>query len=266
MTHVFPMKTLAFRFLLYCICLSLTACSLPAKIALPSGTALREGHMRMQLLDEMPPPQVLVLPGDTLRIVRDAQSPAQKDEMTLYVVRPDGNISVPFIGTITVAERTPEEIAEEITEKYRPIYLQPGVTVNIAEAPSNRIFVGGEVRNPSVYPLNGAGSIEQVIIAAGGVLPSADSENIALLRQTRDGKYDIYFFDYAKLLFPSENRRPALLQRGDIVFVPKSGVANMAEAIDMYVNRLFPINKGIALGFAYDLRQSGDTKVRINAP
>ncbi len=238
----------------------LGACSVPAKVGLPSSRTLEAGHEEFVMLAELPPPEVYVQPGDMLRIVRDAQTPAQQDEMTLFVVRPDGNISIPFIGKMNVGGRTPDEIAQDITTRFRAIYIQPEVTVNIAEAPGNRVFVGGEVRNPSVYPLDGLPSIEQSLIAAGGVLPTADSENIALLRLARNGKYNLYFFNYAQLLM-AEARNPVMLQRGDIVFVPKSTIGNMVEAIDMYFTRLFPINKGIGFGFNYDMNRKGSSTV-----
>jgi protein involved in polysaccharide export with SLBB domain len=243
------------RILLFLFFLCLSACSLPAKIGMPEGDILRIGHQRFAELTRLPPPATRITPGDTLRIVRDAQEPAEKDDMNLFVVRPDGNIAVPFVGIIRAAELTPEALAGQITERLAPIYHQPEVTVNIAEAPGNRVFIGGEIHNPSVYPLNGKVTIEQALIAAGGVLPSADSKNIALLREDEQGVYQLYFFNYARLIAASgkEEYRPLVLQRGDVIFVPKSGIGNAIEAVDLYFTRLFPINKGIGVGLNYDL-------------
>ena len=47
------------------------------------------------------------------------------------------------------------------------------------------------------------------------------------------------------------------LQRGDLIFVPQSGIGATVEAVDMYFTKLFPINKGIGIGLNYDLNDSG---------
>ena len=58
------------------------------------------------------------------------------------------------------------------------------------------------------------------------------------------------------------------MQRGDIIYVPQSGIGSAVEAVDMYFTRLIPINKGIGVGFNYDLNgtdvsNSGNTTNNI---
>ena len=132
----------------------------PARVPLPDNDTLKAGHQAALTLADLPPPQVLIQSGDSLRIVRDAQEPAAADDMTIFVVRPDGVISVPNIGRVKAALRTPEDLGKEITEKYKRIYREPAVTVNIASAPSNKVFIGGAVSNPafSTWPATSASS------------------------------------------------------------------------------------------------------------
>ncbi|WP_045881209.1 polysaccharide biosynthesis/export family protein [Pseudomonas chlororaphis] len=241
----------------------LGGCSTPAHIALPDSDTLKERHAAALTLADLPPAQVLVQTGDTLRIVRDAQEPASSDEMTLFVVRPDGFISIPGIGRIKAAQLTPEDLGKTITERYTRIYREPQVTVNIAIAPSNRVFIGGAVANPSFFNLAGTVSVEQAVLSSGGVLPSADSSNVALLRTGPDGKYKMYFVDLANML-GNPNHPLVALQRGDLIYVPQSRIGSTVEAVDMYFTKLFPINKGIGVGFNYDLnsqdvKNSGNT-------
>ncbi|MGE7958989.1 polysaccharide biosynthesis/export family protein [Pseudomonas sp. NPDC089530] len=232
----------------------LGGCSTPAHIALPDSDTLKARHAAALTLADLPPAQVLIQSGDTLRIVRDAQEPASSDDMTLFVVRPDGFISMPGIGRIKAALLTPEDLGKAITGRYQRIYREPEVTVNIAIAPSNRVFIGGAVANPSFFNLAGTVSVEQAVLSSGGVLPSADSSNIALLRAGADGKYKMYFVDLASMLSNPEHPLVAL-QRGDLIYVPQSKIGSTVEAVDMYFTKLFPINKGIGVGFNYDLNQ-----------
>lgn len=242
---------------------TLVGCSTPARVHLPNAQTLDYRHQELYKLADLPPPTVRILSGDTLRIVRDAQEPSEKDDMTLFVVRPDGYFSMPFVGPIKADGRTPEDVAQEVTGKLSKIYRRPNATVNIAIAPSNKVFVGGAVPNPAFFDISGRATLEQVLLASGGVLPSADSDNVALLRSGDDGKYKLYFFSLASLL--EEHNRPIIsMQRGDIIYVPQSGIGSTVEAVDMYFTRLFPINKGIGVGFNYDLngtkvKNSGNT-------
>ncbi|RMX03534.1 polysaccharide export protein [Corticibacter populi] len=242
----------------------MAGCSTPATIALPDAQLLEQRHAQVHTLAELTAPVVRIHPGDTLRIVRDAQEPAESDDMTLFVVQPDGAFSMPFVGKVQAAGKTPEALAGDITERYARIYRQPQVTVNIAIAPGNKVFVGGAVPNPAFFDLAGAGSVEQAILASGGVLPTADTRNVALLREGDDGKYQLYFFSLANLL--TEPDRPVIaLQRGDVLYVPKSGIGNAVEAVDMYFTRLIPISKAIGLGFNYELNRSSSNST-INWP
>lgn len=243
----------------------LAGCSTPARVPLPDNDTLKAGHQASLTLADLPPPQVLIQSGDSLRIVRDAQEPAAADDMTIFVVRPDGVISVPNIGRVKAALRTPEDLGKEITEKYKRIYREPAVTVNIASAPSNKVFIGGAVSNPAFFDLAGNVSVEQALLSSGGVLPSADASNVALLRTGPDGKYRTYFISLESMLTNPNHPRVAL-QRGDLIFVPQSGIGATVEAVDMYFTKLFPVSKGVGLGLNHQLNgnKSGDTY--ISAP
>lgn len=239
----------------------LAGCTTPATVPKPNADALKLRHAELYQLADLPPPEVRVISGDTLRILRDAQEPSEKDDMTLFLVRPDGYFSMPYVGLIKADGRTPQEVGSEISSKLAKTYIEPAVTVNIAIAPSNRVYVGGAVPNPAFFDINGHNTLEQALISSGGVLPSADSSNVALLRSDLDGKYKVYFFDFAGLLQTAS--RPAIaLQRGDIIYVPQSGIGSTVEAIDMYFTRLIPINKAVGLGLNYDLNQQEEVKVK----
>ena len=105
----------------------LVACT-PARVHMPSSEALKLRHQEIYQLSDLPPPQVRIQSGDTLRIVRDAQEPAEGDDVTLFLVRPDGFFSMPFIGLIMADGRTPESVAEEVTKKLGKIYRQPAAS------------------------------------------------------------------------------------------------------------------------------------------
>lgn len=236
------------------VSMGLFGCATPSTVHLPNATVVAQRSIELHDISQLPLPRAQVMAGDTLRIIRDAED---RDEHLAsdIVVRSDGTFSYPYAGTLSVMGHTLEEIAAELTKRLRPVYRQPQVTINIVSSPSNRVFVGGAVRNAASFELGAINTIEQAIISAGGVLPSADSKHIALLRKNEKGVYQVYFTNYSQLLKPEQNSRSVQLVRGDIVFVPKSAIGNAVEGVDLYINQLLPFSRSIGLGFTHILRQ-----------
>lgn len=243
--------------------LASAGCATPNVVRVPSGKQIAQRQIATFSAEQLPAPQVLVHSGDTLRIVRDAQSPAEMDQATLFHVRPDGAIAYPHLGRLAVAGLTPEAVAAQISQGLAAIYRQPQVSVNIAIAPGNRVYVGGAVRNPGAFELTSHSSVAQAITATGGVLPSADSRRVALLREDAQGVQQIYFFNYADMLASTNNGRPAVrLQRGDVVFVPSSRIGNVIQSVDMYVTQLL-LFRGIGVGVNYQINEP-DYRINTN--
>jgi len=248
------------RPLLLLAILAIAACTTPARITVPSDDSIEAGKRALEQLAKIPTVQERVRIGDQLRIVRDAgEMPTLSAfnvstiyELTLFTVLNDGSIYYPFVGRIQVARRTPSEIANDLTKQLRGVYRQPQVTVNINQAPGNTVFVGGAVRNPSALPIPVASTIEQAIIGAGGVLPVANATMVALLREDLSGSYKTYFLDYSRLLADGAHHQVAL-QRGDIIFVPKSAVGERIDGVNVYLNQLIPFSKSIGVGATYNV-------------
>ncbi len=232
-------------------CFVLAGCGTPGTIPLPSDHEMAAHRIPVHDIRELPPAVTRVMAGDTLRIVRDAQIPPERDDTVLFPVRPDGSFAYPEAGLIHAQGKTPEEVGQQIRQRLAKIYREPAVTVNIASAPGNKIYVGGAVRKSAAFDLASAVTLDQAIIAAGGVLPSADSHHVALLRMGDDGLYQVYFSHFNRLLQPSAKHQIVMLQPGDVVFVPTSAAGNAAAAVDLYLNQMIPFTKYIGIGINY---------------
>lgn len=64
-----------------------------------------------------PPPEYRINPGDQLSI-RFPRRPAYSDN---FVVRADGRISAPLVGSVTAASRTSDELQKDLVERYRQL-------------------------------------------------------------------------------------------------------------------------------------------------
>jgi polysaccharide export outer membrane protein len=71
---------------------------------------------------------------------------------------------------MTAAQKTPEELAQLITEGLRGDYLKdPKVTVAVKEYNSRSFFIQGAVRSPGVYQIEGKPSLLELITLGGGL-------------------------------------------------------------------------------------------------
>jgi polysaccharide export outer membrane protein len=81
-----------------------------------------------------------------------------------------GTFLMPYLGRITAAQKTPEELAQLITDGLRGDYLKdPKVTVAVKEYNSRSFFIQGAVRSPGVFQIEGKPSLLELITLAGGL-------------------------------------------------------------------------------------------------
>jgi protein involved in polysaccharide export with SLBB domain len=246
--------------------LLLCACNTPARIGLPKSPEIQAAQAAGRALAGKPLPPERIHAGDTLRIVRNTgEAPSISAftansiyELTLFPVLNDGTFSYPYIGSVKAAGLTVPQLTQVLEDKLAPVYRETALTINISQAPSNMVFVGGAVRNPANLPVAVVTNLEQALVGAGGINADADARLVALLRQGDDGLYKTYFFDYSKLLYAGSGgpTAPVLLQRGDVVFVPKSSVGNKIDGVNLYFNQLIPFSKSLGFGVNYNLRDN----------
>jgi len=246
--------------------LLLCACNTPARIGLPESPEIQAAQAAGRALAGKPLPPERIHAGDTLRIVRNTgEAPSISAftansiyELTLFPVLNDGTFSYPYIGSVKAAGLTVPQLTQVLEDKLAPVYRETALTINISQAPSNTVFVGGAVRNPANLSVSVVTNLEQALVGAGGINPDADARLVALLRQGDDGLYKTYFFDYSKLLYARSGgpTAPVLLQRGDVVFVPKSSVGNKIDGVNLYFNQLIPFSKSLGFGVNYNLRDN----------
>lgn len=181
--------------------------------------------------------------GDQLA-VRSYYEPQLNQEV---FVRPDGRISLLLMGDVAVAGKTPAELAGVVKKAYSRVVDSPDVTVVLKESADFTVYIGGEVRTPSVQPLRGALTVLQGITMVGGFLPTADRHQVLLLRHLEGGEYQTYKIDANKIL--SNQSQDIYLLRHDMIFVPRTGIADADLFIDQYINQIIP--KSVLFNFGW---------------
>jgi polysaccharide export outer membrane protein len=132
-------------------------------------------------------------------------------------VRPDGKITLPLVGDIDAAGRTPAELRQGITTSLKEYMTNPVVTVIVVEASASTAFVVGEVAHSGSVNLQGQMTVLQAIAVAGGLKDFANTKNIHILRKGPSGTQTIAF-NYKEAL--KGNGSQIYLRPGDTVVVP----------------------------------------------
>lgn len=94
-----------------------------------------------------------------------------------------GRISMPLVGTIDAAGRTPSELADMIAGALRGRFVRnPQVTINLKETVSQVVTVDGEVREPGLYPVIGRMSLMRAVATAKGTSEFAALDDVVIFR------------------------------------------------------------------------------------
>jgi polysaccharide biosynthesis/export protein len=144
----------------------------------------------------------------------------EKEVTRSIPVRSDGKISLPLVGEIQAAGRTPLQLEGDITDRLRNFITAPQVTVMVAEIHSQNFNILGQVAKPGSYSLTVASTVMDAIAAAGGFRDFAKQKGIYILRQTPSGsetRFNFNYKDFIKGKNPSQNIK---LEPHDTIVVP----------------------------------------------
>mgnify|MGYP001806712334 CR=1 FL=1 len=216
----------------------LTACVQPIQ-PIP-----RQAH-RFEPWQEALPPYVFE-PGDEMD-VKLLYNPEFSDRVQ---VSPDGSIYMPLVGQIQAVGLTPSQLAEALRERFAKDLRRPDVSVVPRALYSNVVYVGGQDGKPASYPLIPRMGVLQAIAAAGGLTDTAKIEEVVLLRRSSDGKPMLRTFDLRRPLAGDEGVNDIPLTRFDMIFVPRSDIAEVDLWIDQYITKVMPFDRSFTYSVA----------------
>ncbi|HYD65704.1 polysaccharide biosynthesis/export family protein [Azospirillum sp.] len=185
------------------------------------------------------PPEYRFGPGDEIEI-KMIYHPELSDRL---LVAPDGRVSLPLVGSVRVEGKTSDELAAELKALYRRELREPDVTVIGRAFASQRVLVGGEVMAPGVYTITGRLGAMQAAMLAGGFRETARLDQVALIRRGPDDKPMLRIVNVEAVLNGSGSGNDVPLMPHDIVFVPRSTVAEIDLWVEQYINRTLPFGR-----------------------
>ena len=183
-------------------------------------------------------------PGDELAlhflVNPDLNAPA--------VVGPDGRAVLPLIGPLKLTGLTLEEADAAMTAAYGVVLRNPQVEALVTSYGAAQIYVGGEVKDGGAKVIKGQISVTQAVMAAGGFSDTARSGQVVVLRQgPRDPRPRLAIVDVRGAL-QGKDRHGILLMPGDVVFVPKTSIAEVDVWVKQHLTDLVPFSLSYGVG------------------
>jgi polysaccharide export outer membrane protein len=135
-------------------------------------------------------------------------------------VRPDGKISLPLVGELQAAGRTPLQLEQEIADKLKTYITNPDVNVIVQQINSEKFNVLGRVAHPGSFPLTSSTTVLDALATAGGFMDFAKQKGVYVLRSAPGGGQTRLAFNYKDVIKGKHAEQNVRLQPGDTVVVP----------------------------------------------
>jgi polysaccharide export outer membrane protein len=140
----------------------------------------------------------------------------RQDSAAGSVVDDNGELFFPHVGKCQVAGLSSGQAREKLTTLLGKVLQKPQVDVKVIAFRSQKVYIGGEVRNSGVYPITDVPlTLTEAVNRAGGFLPTADDSRILLSRGNRTWR-----LNFQALLAKGNRVGQIQLQDGDSLQVP----------------------------------------------
>jgi polysaccharide export outer membrane protein len=178
--------------------------------------------------DQRPPSRIVFGIGDTVSVtifeaaagglfipIEAGVRPGNFVTLPDQTVDNDGNISVPYAGTLRAAGRTNVEIQNEVVARIRNRAIEPQVVVSLSNQKTSLVSVFGEVGSPVRYPAAPIGAQDRItdaITRAGGIRDQGYATWVTLERKGHRATVP-----FANLIYQPANN--IFVQPGDRIYV-----------------------------------------------
>lgn len=151
-------------------------------------------------------------------------------------IGPDGNVSLPYVGTVPLAGLTLDEAKQVIGDKLSTYIRIPAMSVSVRSYAPRKVYVMGEVNNPGIKEL-GIDNLNAyaALTSAGSWNRRGRSTRVQVIRVI-DGTMYYTQLNMKKYIKNHDLTQNVALEDGDIVYVPKSNGIKFDADVLPYVN------------------------------
>jgi polysaccharide biosynthesis/export protein len=152
--------------------------------------------------------------GDVVKIT----FPAAPELNQTQKIGTDGTLSLPLVGEVHAAGKTPAALQTELSNLYKP-QLQDSETVVTVESKAIPVVVSGAVQKPGKVVFERPATVLEAIMEAGGFTAEADLKKVTVIRIVK-GQHQTQIFDLRPIL-RGNPMGATYISGGDVIYVPE---------------------------------------------
>jgi len=174
----------------------------------------------------------------------------RNDDLSMTTTVPSsGRVNLPLAGEVELVGLTVEGASQAIAARLRPYVVEPSVSTTIQKSSSglpgritdphvsvevmafggHKVLVLGEVERPGVYVSEGGSRLLDIVARAGGPTTDAKLKNVALVRPATETSPPLTaVVDLERAIKNGDFDQNPPVQRGDVVYVPRTTIANLS--------------------------------------
>ena len=160
-------------------------------------------------------PDYVIGSGDEIQV----RAWGQIDVDFLANVAPNGTISIPKVGVITVAGIKASDLPAYLKTVFSRTFRNFQLTATLGKLRSIQIFVVGQAKRPGTYTVSSLSTLVTAVFAAGGPSSKGSMRSIQLKRNNQVVA-DIDLYD---LLLSGDKSKDARLLSGDVIYIAPVG-------------------------------------------
>lgn len=185
-----------------------------------------------------------------------------------------GVVFFPLVGEVDAKGIGITEFRRRLTERLKDQIVNPQVSVEVTALRSQKVYVLGEVNAPAAFSLEAPIQALEAVSRAGGFTPGASQDSVILIRGGSENP-KLKQLDLQAFLKKGALGENVSLQPGDILYVPRTFVADMDRFFSHITTALYPfllLEQGIALyptvqdTLTGKTERSRTTNIIVNAP
>ncbi len=190
---------------------------------------------------------------DFFSILRDSSGgPVREVTLTEH-----GYIDLPLLSQIKVLGRPISEVREEVQAGYRTVMPELRVTFSLKGRLARTITVLGEVQRPGNIQYALDTSTMRALAQAGGITDRAWTSQVIVAHREEDGTLEVKVYDLNETLGGREALGyTTMLKPDDIVYVPRSRIADINVWVDQYLVKMLPVHPAAGVGVGFQIGQS----------
>ena len=177
-------------------------------------------------MERLPAPaDYLIGPGDEIHV----RAWGSVDLDVKAVVDRNGQISLPRIGTVSVARQRLEEVEQTLRMSVARTFKGFNLSVTLGQLRGVQIFVVGQARKPGTYSMAPLATLMGAVFVSGGPGPNGSMRRV----QLRRGGSVVAELDLYEFIVHGDRSKDVRLQHGDaVVFLPSGPRVAVLGATD----------------------------------